>query len=114
MEEDEAESGEAVNEPKVVEMMLLVDERDCDALDETKVSAEEGEGVGGESGIRADNADNTADAASVDTGLLVDENAVNRDPVGAEPVNVSMVDEDAAAVKPVDESVPAGGAEVDW
>ena len=88
-----------------------MDDRKYDTSDEAKGSTEEGEAIGGDREIRADNADKTVDAVSADNGLPVDEKAVNRDPVGAEPVDVSMVD--AVAVMPVDESVPAEGAEAD-
>ena len=86
-----------------------MDDQEYDASDEAKVSAE-GEGIGRDTENGADPADKTVDAAAADDRLPIDEKAVNRDPVGAKLVDVSMVD--AVPVKPVNESVPAKGAEV--
>ena len=56
---------------------VAVDEADVD--DEAKVSAEEGEVISENSGVRVDDLDKTVKAASADSGLSVDKKAVERD-----------------------------------
>ena len=70
---------------------------------EAKVSADEGEVIGRDGGPRADKANKIVDAASADSGLSIEEKAVESDLVCAEAVDVSVIDGDVAAGNPDDE-----------
>lgn len=85
---------------------------EADVDDEAEVSAEEGGVIGGNSGVRADNSDKIVDAASADSGLPIEEKAVEGDLVGTEPIDVSVIDGDVGAGTPDDESALAEKVEV--
>ena len=78
---------------------------EADVSDEAKGSAEEGEVIGRDRGLRADKADKIVGAASADSGLYIEKKAVGSDLVGTKPVEVSVIDGDVVSGNPDDESV---------